>query len=85
MYEISADLNITPESSAHLEMNGVTDSPSLSTLKHCVGSFTAVEYWNTIFMRALFSHMVCTQAVSVLGCQVFELSYNVCSQANWGE
>lgn len=57
MYEISADLNITPESSAHLEMNGVTDSPGLSTLEHGVGSFTAVGYWNTIFMRALFFHI----------------------------
>lgn len=57
MYEISADLNITPESSAHLEMNGVTDSPSLSTLEHRVGSFTTVGYRDTIFMRALSFHI----------------------------
>lgn len=31
MYEISADLKITPESSAHLEMNGTADSPNHST------------------------------------------------------
>lgn len=31
MYEISADLKITPESSAHLEMNGATDSQNPST------------------------------------------------------
>lgn len=57
MYEISADLNITAETSAHLEINRVTDSPSLSMLEHRVGSFTAVGHWNTIFMRALFFHI----------------------------
>jgi len=32
MYEISADLEITPESwEAHLEMNGASDSPNPST------------------------------------------------------
>lgn len=31
MYEISADLKITPESSAHLEMSGAADSPNPST------------------------------------------------------
>lgn len=31
MYEISADLEITPESwAAHLEMNGASDSPNPS-------------------------------------------------------
>lgn len=31
MYEISADLKITQESSAHLEMNGAAESPNPST------------------------------------------------------
>lgn len=35
----------------------MTDSPSLSALEHRVRSFTAVGYWNTVFMRALFFHI----------------------------
>ena len=57
IYENSADLKITPDCSAHLETNGVADSPNPSTPEHRIGSFTAVGYWNTIFMGALFLHV----------------------------
>lgn len=57
MYEISTDLKITPESSAHLEMNGATDSPNPSTPNAKWEVLQQLDTGIQFFIVALFFHI----------------------------